>query len=66
MKPARMGRYANLGRQKSPHRRPKWTPPGKLGEFVTLWRGLPVKKKALFIILPILTFLIIVPIVTYS
>ena len=65
MKPARMGRYANLGRQKSPHRRPKWTPPGKLGEFVTWWRGLPAKKKALFIVLPILAFLIIVPVVTY-
>ena len=60
-----MGRYANLGRQKSPKRRQKWTPPGKLGEFVEWWRGLSRKKKALFITLPILAFLITVPIATY-
>ena len=64
-KPARMGRYANLGRQKSTKRRAKWTPPGKLGKFVTWWRGLSRKKKALFIATPILIFLIATPIITY-
>ncbi len=65
MKPARMGRYANLGRQKSSRRRSKWTPPGKIGEFVTWWRGLSMKKKIVFTVLPIFVFLITVPIATY-
>ena len=65
MKPARMGRYANLGRQKSSRRRSKWTPPGKIGEFVTWWRGLSMKKRIVFTVLPIFVFLITVPIATY-
>lgn len=64
-KPTRMGRYANLGRQTSRNRRAKWTPPGKLGDFVEWWRRQSRKKKAVIIVTPILAFLIITPIVTY-
>ena len=60
-----MSRYANIGRQTTRKPRQKWTPPGKLGQFVTWWRQLSRKKKAIIIVTPILIFLIATPIITY-
>ncbi len=63
--PARMNRYANLANHK-PHAKKHRTPPkGRFGRFVAWFRGLPLKKKLLFIAAPILAFLIITPIITY-
>ena len=63
--PARMNRYANLANHK-PRAKKRPTPPkGRFGRFVAWFRGLPLKKKLLFIVAPILAFLIITPIITY-
>ncbi len=63
--PARMNRYANLANHK-PRAKQRPTPPkGRFGRFVAWFRGLPLKKKLLFIVAPILAFLIITPIITY-
>lgn len=63
--PARMNRYANLANHKPRATKRRTSPKGKFGRFVAWFRGLPLKKKLLFIATPILAFLIITPIVTY-
>lgn len=63
--PARMNRYANLANHKPRATKRRRSPKGKFGRFVAWFRGLPLKKKLLFIATPILAFLIITPIVTY-
>lgn len=63
--PARMNRYANLANHKPRATNRRAAPKGKFGSFVAWFRGLPLKKKLLFIAIPVLAFLIITPIVTY-
>lgn len=63
--PARMNRYANLANHKPRATKHRAAPKGKFGSFVAWFRGLPLKKKLLFIAIPVLAFLIITPIVTY-
>lgn len=63
--PARMNRYANLANHKPRATKRRTPPKGRFGRFVAWFRGLPLKKKLLFIATPILAFLIITPIVTY-
>lgn len=63
--PPRLSRYANIGRKKSPVRKVRRQPTGKLGKLVAWWQGLSRKQKVAVVGGPILAIMIIIPVVTY-